>query len=585
MSPAKSKNQPQQSATPAPAASASTMSSRRKWALIVLVIFMLLIFSVTGPMFDAIGSVITGGPAVLATAEIPGRGKVEIRSDEYYAASRLLAWENRLRGSQAEVDDDDILAYATLMELANELELQVPKRSVVGQIQGMMSAYQIGEYSEFYRRFGFRNAIEFEGQLAALMRIDMVRTLLAGSIAPTTADALRVWSERYEEFALDYVVFRPDEFVEAAAVLVPEEEALRTFYDEGLGMVERAELEQEEAVAFEALVLTGDALGTEAAKAWADAAEPTEQELDGHYTFNRFRYYLRDEPAEGQDPTLSKEELGARLAQDFVLNRAAERLATLWAADADVAAFAAEKGVEHLVFSEPIPASQLADLERVGQPDLRRLLRQAPGAWLNGALLGDDLAFLVRPIRIQERALPPFEDLQVELTDLWRKGQQRVLAEEATKAFRDGLPRPEDAVEGDPVQLDAAAFADAVRAADRGSGNLAWISRVPRAVTDPRWPVDDRLSPWLRSRVGGMLDDLVENEILAPLESTQPGVWVVARLAGKRPADVTKIWPGEVDTARSLAFSQAAQEFYESGVGFEGLSRAFDIRKQLNEEN
>ena len=172
------------------------------------------------------------------------------------------------------------------------------------------------------------------------------------------------------------------------------------------------DLEDEESVAWEALLLTSDALATESVKAWAPSEEPSPEALEGFYNYRRYSHYLRPEPEEGVDPdpesgpTLSMEELGDRLGRDFRLHRAALTLSQEAGEGVDLVTFADEKGVELLAETQPVPRTQLVDLTRIGTAELGELFRGETGKWLPKAILVEDLAFVIRPTEIRPRAMP-----------------------------------------------------------------------------------------------------------------------------------------------------------------------------------
>lgn len=560
------------------------MSNRRRLFLIGVAIFCLIIFSVTGPMMSAFDKMFGGGPSLIATAELPG-GKVEFNTEDQIRAAQMMQWEERFFGPQFRGDsEEDELVYALLRRLADDLGIVVPDEMVRQFIASMLG--QGGDYQLLYRSMDFTSALQFEMVLRDVLRVPMLEEMLASSQVPTEVEVLELFKERYEEFQLEYVVWHASDFETAAQALEPTEEELQTFYDEGLSFTQRRDLENEEAVAFEAVVVTADALATEAVQAWLPAEEPTDEMLNSFYEFNRRFLYERPLPEDGSEqdpelgPYLSREELGdERVKQDWMLQRAAQALQGDAAESGDLEAFAAEKGVEAVKYEDPVPASQLAVLERIGNERLSQLLRVDEGVFLASPILGDGYAVIARAITQVPRELPALEEIRESVIDYWREGRQPELATEAAEALIATFPQPE--VEGDAVVVDSEAFTTAATDSGLQSSTLGWISRNRRAGEDPVWSADDDVSDWLRSQVNRELDDAVEGQILGPYSNTfvEDRFVVVGRLVGTRDPSTERIWPQELASVRTTLAFQGAQTFRADQLSFEAMSKNYNLKR------
>ncbi|MAW61264.1 MAG: hypothetical protein CMJ94_10565 [Planctomycetes bacterium] len=560
------------------------MSQRRRLFLIGVAIFCLVIFSVTGPMLSAFDKMFGGGPALVATADLPS-GKFEITEEQTVRAAQLMQWEERFFGPAYRGDDaEDELVYALMRKLAEDIGLIVPDATVRDFLAGMLG--QGGDYMQLVRNMGFTSALQFEMLLRDVLRVPMLEEMLASSQVPTEAEVLELFNERYEEFQVEYMVWRAAEFETASQALEPTEEELQTFYDEGLSFTQRRDLENEEAVAFEAVLITADALATEAVQAWMPAEEPTEEMLGSFYEFNRRFLYERPLPEDGSEqdpelgPYLSREEVGdERLKQDWMLQRAAQALQGDAAESGDLTAFAAEKGVEVLTFEEPVPASQLPELERIGNDRLAQLLRVDEGVFLASPVLGDGYAVIARAIQQLPRELPPLEEIRDSVVDYWREGRMPELATEAAEALIATFPQPE--VEGDAVVVDSAAFTQAATDAGLSASTLGWISRNRRSGEDPVWDAEDDVSDWLRGQINRQLDDLVEGQIIGPLENTfvEDRFVVVARLVGTREPSTERIWPQELASLRATLAFQGSQTFRADQLSFEAMARNYNLER------
>jgi hypothetical protein len=560
------------------------MSRRRRLFLIGVAIFCLLIFSVTDAMISFFGNAFGAGPAVVATAELP-EGKVEFTAEDTARAAQMMEWEQRFfpmvgRGES----EEDELVYALLRELADDLGLVVPDAMVRDAVLGIVGGPE--NYQAFLRAQRFPSALSFELLIRDVLRVPLLEQMLASSQVPTDEDVLVEFKDRYEEFQLEYVVWNASDFATAAEALEPTEEELQTFYDEGLSFTQRRDLENEEAVAFEVVLVTADTLATEAVQAWLPTDEPSEETLDSFYEFNRRFLYERPLPEEGSEqdpelgPYLSREELGDRVQNDWRLQRAALALQGDAAEADDLAAFAAEKGVEHIAYTDPVPSSQLPELPRIGSDRLAQLLRVDDGVFLANPVLGDGFALLAKATAQTPRELPPLEEIRESVLDYWREGQLEVLALEAADAMVAGFPQPE--VEGDAIVVEAEGFATAATDTGLETGTLGWISRMRRPSVDPVWGEDDNVSDWLRTQVGRELDDAVESQILGPYENTfveDPFV-VVARLVGTREPSTEQIWPAELASIRSLLAFQGSQTFRADQLSFEAMAQHYSLTRR-----
>ena len=571
----------------------NTMSPLKRWTIIGVAVFCLLIFSVTGSMTQVLGGLFGEGPPLRATLELPEGGHTEIDEITFVTARSLKAFAGNLP-AQMRFDpfpdsnsEENILAYATLMLLADDLGVMVTQ----DQMQGVLAPFAaIGEqgYKQFYRDRRFATAAQFESQIARALKVIIVWDLLSASAVPTEEMVFETWSKDNEEMDVQYTVWHPSQFEDAAAALEPTDEELQTFFDDELSSYERAKLEIPQAVTFEAVLLGADALESEAVKAWFTATEPTEEELTGFYQINKSRIYLRPGPEEGEevDPELGRllsiEELGDDLRKDYLLNLAIGQLGLDLVGAEDAATFAAEKGAEHLTYGDMVTPSELVDVDRLGDLQLNVLFQSEAGTWSSQPLKKRGMTYYVRVTEKRERNMPELADMRDDVVTLWRDAQKVRLAEEAADAFAAALPRGEDYVEGDPITVDAEAFANAVGAEGRALEQMGWLSRQARRTVDPVWPTDASVLRGLRSRIGFELDDLVDSQIVGPENFGEDGI-AIAHLKGRRDADVDSMWPAELDNARARAIQTARSAFVSDQMSFEGFADSFGLVKVIRQ--
>ena len=564
-----------------------TMSPAKRWTLIGVAVFCLLIFSVTGPMADVIGGWMQGGPTVYATVDLPDGGTAELDLNDYQAALSLWRFAEP-HGLQVYPDDslEDMLAYAALARLADAYGVTVTTDELRAALGPYFQQGGAEGYTGWWRRMGFQRAVDFEASFARALRVDkMRRLLLIGSIVPEESSIVAAWQDDYAEMRFQFVHWSPEQFADAAAVLDPEPEELQTFFDSGLTPLQRMDLEREEAFAFQLAVLSGEQLAAGAYDAWADLAEPAAEALDGFFRSNQYTLYLRSPEELAQNPTLgpqlTREEVDEeRLKTDYLLHRAVAALGQDLSdvADEGLEAFLAERGAELRSFPELVAASDLPTLEEVGTTSLRLLAQGEVGVWQQRAILTPaGVGYVMRPTERRDRALPELAEVRTEVVALWREGRQAELAEEAAAAFAAGLPRPEGYVEGDAIVLDEATFAAAASAQGATASAIDWVSRRMRPTVDPIWdPVG--VESRLRSDLGRQLDDLVDGQVLEPIDLGGSG-YAVAQLLARRPADPATMWPGEMQQARSAAASAAQFDFFADQISYEAMVRLHGLTK------
>ena len=562
----------------------------RRGFIIGISVFCLLIFSVTGPMGDVITGWFGGGPPVRATLELPS-GKAEITTNLYYSAGNLREFSEKFLGigffPEDADTDESTLAYATLMLLADDLEVIV----TTNQLKAYMAPfaeYSSSEYQQIYQSQGYATARQFEARVASAIRIQTLVGMLGMAAMPSESEVMEAWAKDFEEMDVQYAVLHPSAFADAASTLEPEEEELLTFFATGINGMQRRDLEVEQAVSFDTVVLTADALNSDSVKAWFAPEEPTEEILNGFYQTNRFSLYRRPEPEEGVEVDaalgdhLTVEELGDRLRADYLLHKAITTLALELPQAEDAAAFASEKGAEYVKQDEMVAYSDLPEVERLGHMQLRRLFNAELNFWVQTPVQTDGMVYLARPLDRRDRVMPELAEIRDEVVTLWREGQQSVLATEAADAFLEGLPKAEDAVEGDPVVMDAEAFAAALAAADYAVEQMGWISKTNRRTTDPIWPVDSKILPRLRFMVGFQLDGYQDGEVIGPEDYGENGI-VIAQLKGRRPANTEEVWPSERFRAEQSAQSIASQRFQADVLSFEGMANLYGLTKVAQE--
>ncbi len=564
---------------------AEKMSSIKRWSLIGIAVFCLLIFTVTGPMTDVLTKAFSSGPPVEATVEMPS-GTVDITLDDYRIAASQKKWSEQTLGRRLYNDDstESVLAYATLIKLANEMKIQIADAQLQELLAGFASQGR-DAYRNFYRSQGFASALQFESQVRQSLRVSAVVELLSTSAVPAEQDVLDVWAETYQEMSVQYAVLHSSNFVDAAAALEVSDEDLNNFFENDLSSFQKTGLEVEQAVAFEVVLLDLGAMQSDAVGSWFSPDEPSAEALDGFYASNKYLLYVREKVGDDLDPILSRDELGDRVKNDYLMHQAVTEMSFDLPEAEDVQAFAAAKGATLIQQSEMIELSALGDVERVGGVQLRRLFQAEENIWMPSPVQMEGQVFLMRPTAKRDRQMPELSTIRDDVVELWRVAQQQRLATEAADKFVADLPRGDEYVWSDAVCVSAEVFANAAASAGLAVEQMDWISRTSRRATDPFWPIDATVLRSLRTRIGAQLDDLVDGQIVGPQDFSDNGI-AVAHLIGRRAADSDSMWPAEYERAKLFATQNAYNSFQSDEISYEGLARTYNLTKvERLEEN
>ncbi len=560
-----------------------SMSAVKRWTLIGVAVFCLLIFSVTGPMTDVIGSWVGQGPMTYATVELPSGGTKSLSETDYRNA--IVTWgfaEDFGMGIYADDSTEEMLAYATLMLLADDYGVAVTQGELMEAIRPLHNGNRAIYESRWRNQYGFRRPEDFEANFARALRVWKMSNLLQSVAVPEESEVLANWSDAFAEMRIQFVTWKTEDFEEAAAALEPEEGVLETYFDEELTPLQHRNLETEEAYAFELALLSASAMTAGAYDEWADLTDPTEEAMQNFYQANVYSLYQRSAEELEADLTLSvtqsREDVGDdRLRSDYLLQRAVLQLGgELMDVDADgLAAHLESRGVELRAFADPVKRSDLAGLEEVGTMSLGQLSQGETGVWQQRAILTDGgLGYLMRPTERVDRQLPPLEEIREDVLVLWREKRQSELAKEAADAFAASLPTPEDYIEGDPVVIDQAGFAAAV---DGTPTVLEWVPRRYRPTSDPIWdPAGTDAA--IRNQAGILLDELVDGQVMDTMNLGRNG-FAVVQILERRPADAETMWPGELQQARRSAAAFSSRTFFADQLSFEAMGRLYGLAK------
>ncbi|MEQ8762680.1 MAG: SurA N-terminal domain-containing protein [Planctomycetota bacterium] len=262
----------------------------QKGLLVVLTIFTVLTFSITGALYSIIqpeGA--PDGPDTAGTYRSLTTGEeIEVSAEEFTNRLRQLHTIYSLLGSQSNVDNRQVWTNIVLLNEAMENGVWVSDEELTRQLQTMLN----GVSQERYRQWldsAHLSPRQFEEMMREQLILDRFIRLNSFVFIPDK-EVYESYRGRYDDYELEYVTF-PWEETEGVSADAVTDEQLTEFYDE-MDLAKKSEFRREDEVAFEMAYLKYSEVDPDAlqAKLPDGMPEPTEEELKANYERDRFRY-------------------------------------------------------------------------------------------------------------------------------------------------------------------------------------------------------------------------------------------------------------------------------------------------------
>ena len=585
-------------------------TSKLRFALMIaLVIFLLVIFVVPTAFQSALSG--GGGPAdkTYFSWDPPGGSRIEHKESEFYVTKRALASavevDALLRGplamgSERTITDEQTARFLVLDHLAEEAGVHVTDTDLVEHLKLLLQFIyqnQADTYKAVLANAGGVEAVE--NTIRRGLRVQRYLNLIGfASAVPTPKEIEERWNEEHEEVSFDYVQLEVEAMKELARAELPDDEALKTWFDE----LEEFEKNQFRTPARRtAQIASFRSDGLAAVQPLVEAFKPDvevdpEEEANNYYNrvfATRFVKPPEEAEGEGEEGEAAEDPLAAAQQEFFSFDDVAEQAIeeapvyfalTRWLSDLgerqaageeiDFAAEAAGYGLE-LVELGPISQVDLTEDERWGGFETVSALFSTAAESFGGSVLArpDDLA-VVRVTEVLEPALPPFEEVREDAAERWVEERAPELALERLTELRDGFeeftPEPKEEDENafaPPVdenlvhrRAPGGAFATAAQAAGYTLGTIEWFDRA-NATADP----EDK--PKLFVTQNRDLYELEDGEVAeAKLTFDREQAFLVIK-QGARPVPFDSISPKDYEAYKTnLRFT-----------GMSGVSEAVDM--------
>lgn len=573
-------------------------SKLRFYLMLGLFIFVGITFVVPGAfMSTATGP--TDKDVRYASWTRPDKSVVELMASDFFAEKRALRWIQPIAAAFGlspfdPGEDFDTVRFLVMEDTARQAGMRISEQDVAGAIDALFQSPD--DYRGWLANQTGLAPGEFETVFRRLLLVQRFRTFLAATasgVQPSEIEA--VWRKSHQEYAFDYVQLDTAGFETAARSELPDDEALKAWFD-ALSPFERSEYDTElrwsADIAYVPLggveEWTFDATPLFAKHPRPEGEDAAAKALD-YYERVKFTRFLRDQPLEGIEgpegrvlPFDEVEALALREAPVYfsleewhrALN---QRLADgSLVAEVDLAAEAAAIGLAFTVAGEP--RAMLAWTEDKDVPyagtRLPSTLRGLQVGRLTPIVIVEKGAFAVGQLAERlEPGTPPFEEIRDRVADAWVEERRTELAVAALEAVRGELgekpapPEPDPATGETPEpaeflpNVDLARFQEACTAATYEVKRRDFAQRTfSQRGQDPAElePVEAvlRSTPTLYTRADG--------DVSEPVADGEGRFAFLFRSAGQRDADLSQMKPLEYTRERQNLANAAIIEFFES---------------------
>ncbi len=565
----------------------------------LLVVFLLLIFSITGPLMDALTPGGNRGDEVHLSWTLPDGESKNLSTMEFYQEKRNLASIQDMFGMLGmqglDVGDDKSTARFLITEdLARWSGVSASSSDVAEMI-----LTRFGDQETYKRYIAARRGTTHATFEKMLMRARTVQRymqlLLSGADVVSPLDIADAWKTSNQEYDFQYVQLTNEDFDEAARAELPGAEELQDWFD-ALPPFQKARFNSEPS--WSADLAWYDSNSDAAMEALFEAyPRPEDEDADemAQNYYNSFNYvrFKRPEPEDGsevdpQDRFLSFEEV-AEIAKreapiyysltDF-LSHMQLRIDAGEAVDFEAEATAL--GLQYVAVN-PRTRNAWAEGEEVWSGSfLAQSTASLPEGRLATRVTVEEQALVIpRVVEKFAPSLPPFEEIRDKVADQWVEERRAEIAVERLAAVRATFQSA--STEGDdgpqPLSGEASADLEAFKAAVQAAGfelvERGYRSRYPRPGDDPE--DSNEADNYLQ---GSSLFYSLEPGVIAEPESSRDGKFsYLVRFGDKRDADLSKMDPSELEMMTMQKSRDAELAFLKASFDdFEWLRREFNLR-------
>ena len=596
-------------------------TSRMRFFLqFLLVVFLLMIFSITGPVMDALSGGGGGGDDIYMSWTSRSGERHTLTNMEFFQQKRNFAqlevvYRYMNFGAAETGDDEDTARFLILEQLAAEAGVIAAESEVAETIIALWQSVE--NYKGYIASRRDLTPVAYEKLLRralAVRRYLMLYGSGAREVGPERI--IERWQLTAKEYSFDYVEAIAADFEEETRAALPADQELQDWFD-GLPPFQKSRFNTKESMSADlawfdpAEERTYEALFERYPRPEDEDAEEMAQNYYNSFSHVRF---ARPEPEPGEegseDPEVpehdhsdpdhdheaavqAEAEAAAEAAareKYYAFDEVAERVgveAPIYYSMVDWLSHMQKRQAEGEAFDMQTEAISLGfQFERV-EPRTREGWTDTEDIW-SGRYLGSSMMsapegeFAPRvsvgekvlvASKILERmppTLPPFAEIRDGVADKWVDEEAPRVAAAKLETVRDAFgDRPETGVFA--TTADRETFTAAVEAAGLSVVTRDYQRQFPRVGPDD--PEPTLVDNYLRSTTTlyGMEPDQV-----AKAEATRDGqAAYLVRFAGKRDGDVATMEPSEAEQALLQLSSGAEQEFF---------SRTFHSNEWIKQE-
>lgn len=571
-------------------------SSRLRFVFtLILTIFLLVIFMVSGEMLDTLGGGGASANRAYMSWEHPELGPQTMSIRDFTTQKQAY---NRLQSSiftqRQTVTDEEMATFLVEDQLARDAGIQVTDRDLAGFLRDTLQI-DMSTYTGFVRSQGM-TITGFEAELRRYLRVQRYRTLLGQSLMfPDPSEIESKWNNQFQEYSFDYVQLDPEDFSDEARAELPADEELQAWFD-ALPEFQRNNFRTEKKSAADLVLFRLD--GSLPPPALMEAYPmPEDADLDSiartYYNIARDTRFRReaeetpdepeDEPEEPEDPYLPYEEVAELCkAEAPVYNAFRDWILQMQVIqrdpnqELDLAAQAAEVGLTFQADPTLRTATEWEELDGLGGQRLSAFSRFGKeGDVFTSVLVEEDAMYAGQWTTVEEPKIPEFADMRESVVDSWVEERRAEIALEKLEAVFEGfLDEGEEAPTLGGIEVPKDEFVAAVQAAGFEVENREWRDRVqqPPGGFAEASPIENFL------RMQTTMFILAENQVGAPAINQQKDAVFLLRSLGSRDPENVEMKPRDVRNVENNVRATAIQGFSRQAFGFDALADRFDLR-------
>ena len=571
---------------------------------LLLVIFLLLIFSITGPMMSTLsGDGSSTGQTYLSWTD-PDGGKHTLDNVEFFTEKRRFARLEQLMpylllGNIEPSDDFELARFLILESLAKRSGIYVADSEVADTI---LEAYGSAEvYNGWLRSQRDLSASAYEGILRRGLVVRRFLKLTSTSASEVlTEDVIERWKLGAKEFNFEFVEVLAEDFKPDAEAALPADPELEEWFNK-LTEFQKQPFKSERRVAADIAwydPATGGSFETLFERYPRPEEEDPEQMAQNYYnSFSHIRFgkpepatdeEQKEEEAEGaEDKFFSFEEVADIVSVEAPIyysmvdwfSHIQKRITD--GEEVDLATEAAELGFKFDHIDPRVRAGWIDGEEPwAGRFLFSSVGTAEAGKFARRVAVEEDALVILKVTEILQPEVPPFAEIREKVAEKWIAEQAPIIAAEKLEAIRDAFgDRPEEG------EFETTATAEEFKAAVEAAGFEVQERGYDRQFPRPKGPDDRPTQAEFFIRAKSILFTLDVDTVIAA-EATRDGkAAYLMRVAGQRDGDPATMTPAEAQDTLNQMRSTAQQEFFRGSYGDnEWIKRQYNVFLRTGED-